>query len=506
MVRIQRWVIVLGGAAAAAVAGGLYFTLPLVFAQQVELPERARALDTNGNGVIDRDEARGPLKENFDTADTNGDGAIDGAELAAMFAGGGGRPPGGAQARAPAEDAGPPSTELSDRAKALDTNGNGVIDKSEAQGPLASSFDAIDKDDSGGIDGAEMAAFFGGGAGGAAVEVDVVADQELDQTIPVIGRLVARQNGPVAARVSGPVEEIRIEVGDRVRRGDVLVVIAHDRFQSATDRQLAVVEQRQAGLAIAIAEQQKTAQEMERIEQLRAGPAFSQKRYDDMSQEMAIKAGTVADRKAQLAQAIELLNYANIDLRDAVIRAPYDGVVTERNVEVGAYATASSTVVRMINDSDIDIEVDVPSNRLAGLEIGTALDIVLDDGTAHRATVRALIPVENPLTRTRPVRLTPQFGTTIRAPALNQSVTVAVPIGAAGRVLTVHKDAVVRPEGEATVFVIDGRAVQPRKVVLGASVGQRFIVLAGLEAGERVVTRGNEQLRAGQQVRIVSAN
>lgn len=396
--------------------------------------------------------------------------------------------------------------ELPERARALDTNGNGVIDRDEARGPLKENFDTADTNGDGAIDGAEVAAFFGGGGGGAAVEVDVVADQELEQTIPVIGRLVARQTGPVAARVSGAVAEIKVEVGDRVRRGDVLVVIARDRFQSESDRQLAVVEQRQAGLDIATAEQRKTAQEMARIEALREGPAFSQKRYDDMSQDMAIKAGTVADRRAQLAQAIELLNRANIDLRDAVIRAPYGGVVTERNVEVGAYATASSTVVRMINDSDIDIEVDVPSDRLAGIEVGSALDIVLDDGTVHTATVRAVIPVENPLTRTRPVRLTPVFGSTIRTPALNQSVTVAVPIGAAGRVLTVHKDAVVRPEGEATVFVIDGRTVQPRKVVLGASVGQRFIVLAGLQAGERVVTRGNEQLRAGQQVRIVDAN
>ena len=56
------------------------------------------------------------------------------------------------------------------------------------------------------------------------------------------------------------------------------------------------------------------------------------------------------------------------------------------------------------------------------------------------------------------------------------------------------------------MFVIDGGTVQPRKVVLGASVGQRFIVLGGVQAGERVVTRGNEQLRAGQRVRIVSAD
>jgi hypothetical protein len=132
------------------------------------------------------------------------------------------------------------------------------------------------------------------------------------------------------------------------------------------------------------------------------------------------------------------------------------------------------------------------------------LQVVLDDGTRHGALIRAVVPEENPLTRTRAVRLTPDFGEARKQPALYQSVTVSIPIGGSGRVTTVHKDAVTRDEGRPLVFVIAGGRVEQRSVVLGESVGQRFTVLSGLRAGEQVVVRGNEQLSSGAAVRVVS--
>jgi RND family efflux transporter MFP subunit len=242
---------------------------------------------------------------------------------------------------------------------------------------------------------------------------------------------------------------------------------------------------------------------MRRLENLRRGVAFSQKRFDDVTQELAVRKGQRDERQAQLAQATEQLNRANIDLRDADIRAPYDGVVTERHVDVGVWLSNSTPVVTLFNDREVEVEADVPSDRIVGLAVGDEVRLSLDDGTIHGAVLRAIVPVENPLTRTRAVRFTPKFGTTLKAPALNQSVTVAIAIGGSRRVLTVLKDAILRPDGQPTVFVVEGNTVQPRIVVLGESAGNRFIVLKGLKAGDRAVYRGNEQLQAGQRVRIV---
>ena len=145
----------------------------------------------------------------------------------------------------------------------------------------------------------------------------------------------------------------------------------------------------------------------------------------------------------------------------------------------------------------------MPTNRLAGLQRGVALEITLDDGTSHEAVIRAVVPEENPKTRTRAVRLTPSFGKVLKKTALYQSVTVSVPIGRSGKVISVHKDSVTRDEGRPLVFVINGGRVEQRSVVLGESVGQRFTVISGLRVGEQVVVRGNEQLSSGAAVRVV---
>ena len=115
--------------------------------------------------------------------------------------------------------------------------------------------------------------------------------------------------------------------------------------------------------------------------------------------------------------------------------------------------------------------------------------------------MRAVIPEENPLTQTRAVRFRPDFATDGRQLASNQSVTVEIPIGAAGEAVTVHKDAVLSRQGKSKVFLVVDGQVKPRDVKLGDAVGGRYVVLGGLEPGDIVVIRGNERLRPGQAIR-----
>jgi RND family efflux transporter MFP subunit len=157
-------------------------------------------------------------------------------------------------------------------------------------------------------------------------------------------------------------------------------------------------------------------------------------------------------------------------------------------------------VIRIINDLDLEVEAAVPADRLAGLTPGRAVTIVLDDGSTHEAAVRAIVPREDPQTRTRTVRFTPAFGEMERALASNQSVIVRVPVGQPRPVVTVDKDAVIARQDDRVVYVIEDGRAQPRTVTLGAAVGSRFEVLGGLDPGELVVVRGNERLQPGQPV------
>ena len=185
--------------------------------------------------------------------------------------------------------------------------------------------------------------------------------------------------------------------------------------------------------------------------------------------------------------------------------APYAGVITQRMVEAGAYLPLGGVLVQMIADRNLEVEADVPFQRLSGLAVGTEVAFELDDGTQHRAVVRAVIPRENPLTRTRAVRFVPEFSKTVKPVAVDQSATLLVPVYAGPEVLTVHKDAVLRRQGGAMVFVIKDDKAEARAVTLGNAVGSRFEVVDGLAEGDLAVVRGNERLQPDAEVRIDGA-
>ena len=336
----------------------------------------------------------------------------------------------------------------------------------------------------------------------AVVQVDAVRLEPLTQSVPVIGRLVARQSGVVAALSPGAVAEMRVDVGDRLEAGDVLAVLVTDALEAERDLRAAEVAAYVARLATARAEFKQSRQELARLEKLRESKsaAFPKARYEDVREDVAMGEGLVSESQAQLVAARASLRLAEINLYNAEIRAPYPGVVTLRHTTPGAYLNVGEPVVTLINNADLEIEADVPAQRIAGLKPGTVVDFELSDQTRYRAFVRALVPEENPLTRTRAVRFTPDLDPARLGLASNQSVTVYVPLSEAREVVSVHKDAVIERQGTPLVFVVDGDAASVRAVELGEAIGGRFEVLSGLEPGDLVVVRGNERLKDGQKV------
>ncbi len=486
------------------------------------LSGRAKAADANGNGVIDRDEAGGPLAANFDEMDCDKSGSLDGGEIRGFFSGAG-----CPQAAAAAAPAAPPP--LSGRAKAADANGNGVIDRDEAGGPLAANFDEMDCDKSGSLDGGEIRGFFSGAgcpqaaaaaapsaaaSGNAAsserrgpppksVRVDAVVTEPLSQTVPIMGRLVSLRAGDVAARINGAMSEINAEIGDRVKKGDVIATLARERLTAARDKYQAAVATRRAMVRTAQAQYARTAQELARMENLRRSSAFSRARFEDLQRDAEARKAAIEERRSQLKEAEADLQRASIDLQNARILAPYDGVVSLKHTEVGAYVNMGARVVSLINDEDIEVEAEVPSDRISGLVAGSSVRFRLDDGTIHEATVRSVVPFENLRTRTRPVRFMPRFGDGTAQLAVNQSVTVLVPVGKARQAVTVHKDAIVHSGANRMVYLARNGKAFPRQVQLGEAVGNRYVVLSGLRPGDQVVTHGNEALPPGSNIRVL---
>lgn len=341
-----------------------------------------------------------------------------------------------------------------------------------------------------------------GGGGPVGVHVDMVRKMPLTRSAPVLGRLVATRSGEVAARIGAPVESYVVEVGDRVARGDPIVLLDDSILSARVAQARGALAEADARVSIRRERLALAEQRLSRLDRLRESAAFSQANYEDQRQEVAIARAEVGAAEAAVQRAQADLQAARIDLRHAEVVAPYAGVITGRMLEAGAYADPGTPLVAMVSDDALEVEVNVASGRLAALRVGDRLDIELGDGTTHVAKVRAILPHEDPLTRTRPIRLVPSFGETEVPLASGQSATVSVPLGSSREVLTVDKDAVLRQGGQASVFVHADGAAEVRPVQLGEAVDGRFEVVDGLEAGELAVVRGNERLQPGQPLRI----
>ena len=334
------------------------------------------------------------------------------------------------------------------------------------------------------------------------VEVDSVVMEPLTQTQPVIGRFVARQSGTVASRVSGGVTHMMVDVGDRVSKGEIIAIIDLQKMTLLRDAAKATAEHAQAEEQAAQARLTRRQNELNRIEGILESAAYSVARHEDAIQNLAEAEAFKAAAAAKVATTQAHLMLSEGDRLNSKVRAPYDGLIRARHTEVGSYVQTGSGVVDMLNNTDIEVEVYVPSNRVAGLDRGTIIQVRPLGGPEISAIVRGVGAEENSASRTRLVRFTPVFD----GPApygVGESVDALLPLGVPRQIVTVHKDAVLKRQGISLVYVVsEDNTAQIRPVELGDATAARFEVLSGLAPGETVVVRGNERLRPGQSIRI----
>lgn len=342
----------------------------------------------------------------------------------------------------------------------------------------------------------------------AAVILDAVKVEEVSESTDLIGRLIARDSGEVAAAVSGPVEVFEIEVGQRLAKGALIAVIDASELDARRALAAANLSKASAQRDNAAAELLLAVQEKDRAEGLKGSSAYSPAKAEDARAKVSIAEATLAAAEASVRAEEATLKLAEVELARASVTAPYEGVVIETLTERGAYVSAGDALVRLLNDRTLEIEADVPYALLAGLTEGAPITARLDDGTTFSASLRAVVPEEDPMTRTRRARFVPELAESSSVLAAGQSVTLRLPSGPQRAALTVHKDAVLPGLSGMTVFIAiekDGAFIaEARQVILGSAVGDRFEIISGLDEGDQAIVRGNERLRSGQAVQPAS--
>ncbi len=337
--------------------------------------------------------------------------------------------------------------------------------------------------------------------GAAAVGVQTVETRTLSETVPVFAEIVTARNGAVASRVAGNVDTIHVLAGSAVQQGDLLVELNRDLLSIRVRQARARIAEAEASVATGEVRLASAQTSFERINALRSSASFSQGRFDDVLSEVQVARAQLAEAQARLESGNAQLAEAEYQLQRSMIHAPFSGVVLEVLTIPGAYIQAGTPVVAVLDTESFEIEASIPARFVRDLRPGQQVKGTLETNEVLDLQLRAILPVEDPSTRTRAVRFSASGLGEMRNLAIGQSLTVDIPVGEARDVLSVPKDALVQARGGWTVFVAaDGKA-QPRTVEIGVPAGDRYEVLTGLAPGDLVVVRGNERLRPGQDIR-----
>ncbi len=286
------------------------------------------------------------------------------------------------------------------------------------------------------------------------------------------GRIESVDRADVATRVSGIVRSIPVDVGDRVRTGDVVLTL--------DDRDL-VARIQAAEATVELADQS-----WGRVSRLEAEGAAARQELD---------AATAA-----LAQARAALVEARAQAAYARVRAPFDGVVTQRSVDVGDLAVPGRALLRLQSVEQVFVAADLPADAIGAVEVG---DTVAVEGVdlAERAVVSRVVPVLDPgVSR---FRIEAGFTGEGRSPA-GTVVSVRVP-GAGGGARWIPEDAVIRRGQLAGAFTVERDTVRLRWLRLGRRSAAGVEVLAGPIGDLLVVRRPAADLRDGAPVRRQSA-
>jgi multidrug efflux pump subunit AcrA (membrane-fusion protein) len=331
------------------------------------------------------------------------------------------------------------------------------------------------------------------------------------------GVVAAQESASVSSRILATVGAVRVKAGDRVRAGDVLLTLdARDVTEHTVQARASavaaekVLTQAGAEQSAAEAEHRLAAAWQKRIAALNTRNSATDQERDEADARLAAAIARLAGARAaieaaeaNLASARAAVGVATATESFATVRAPFDGLVTERLIDPGNLASPGIPLLRIESDGARQVVVRVDEARAAYVHLGDRVSVVIDapDGpavdVAHvEGVVAEVARAVGADQRAFTVKITVPRTVTVRS----GSFARAVFRGAPHRALFVPANAIQRHGQVSSVYVVQDGVASLRVIQVGGSSSEGVEVLAGLDAGESIVTAPPARLKDGDRV------
>jgi len=287
--------------------------------------------------------------------------------------------------------------------------------------------------------------------------------------VEIMGTLQAAESASIAARISGNITQFPVNLGSRVKKGDLLVSISAGEIS--------------AKLLQAKTQYEQVARNLTREQSLLKKNAATAESVKTLEESKRIA-------EAVYTEAQTMLSYTSI-------KAPFDGVVTQKTANIGDLATPGKPLLQLENESELQVITDIPEAMVLNLSIGDKLPVYIPAADlSTTGTVVQIAPGADPRSRSAPVKLNIEQQSKIRS---GQFARVSLP-GASGSAIMLPQSAVQLYGQMELVFIVKDKVAHLQLVKTGLRYGDQIEILAGVTDGDQVITTGNRHLKDGQPV------
>jgi len=326
---------------------------------------------------------------------------------------------------------------------------------------------------------------------------------ELASVIKIGGKVAASKEVAVVPKIGGKVTGVNVEVGQSVKKGDILIVMDDSDIRAQIRLYEAALGLSQAGREQAVIAYGEAERNLERMRELYAQGAISQKQLEDAEAGFAKAAAAYnpnsdgTQTAAQIKQAQAQLEIARINLGHTRISAPIDGVVAAKNIEIGEMANPAAPVFTIVDTGQMVVEGNLAESEVNFAKTGDKVKIYVPSAgdEPFEGVVDHVSPIKDPISKAYPVKVRIKNTSS----SLKGGMTAEMHMTAEARqnIIVLPKEAVLDQGDKNIIYVVNGDKVQERIVTVGLSTDTRVEIAEGLKVGEKVVISGQQFLSDG---------
>jgi len=358
------------------------------------------------------------------------------------------------------------------------------------------------------------------------VSVEEVRQETVRRAVEVVGTLAAVDQVTVSSETEGKVSRILADLGDRVTAGQALIQLDNEKQQYNFDQQKAALARALAQYGAndpqhlpdiektpdvqkASADLQQAKQSYERANELFKRTLVPRQALDDAEAALQSKKAsydaslqTAKNLRASIQASEATMKLADRQFRDTQIRAPFDGYVEKRLVNLGELVKAQMPVIAVVRVDPLKVIAEIPEKMAPWIKDGQPVALHVDayPQRAFEGKVSRISPAVNTATRAFPFEaLVPNRDAVLKPGTFAR---VHIESGREDQVLTLPYSALQYRYGVNRVFVVDNDKLTVRELKVGDRLDERIEILAGVKAGDRVAVTDVEKLVDGAKVAV----